>query len=315
MSMINCPKCGFFQPKDQYCASCGVNMEKWQAPKQPLWKKVAGNWMFQLSVLFIIIFVLILNDSFNEREPVQTLAETPRLRRKSLPPPEERDTLERVEGQSLETPAKKLEMSGAAKVEKFKAQPLGSLKEANKLQGAAAPLQKKISARIYFVPKNNIASILNFSSRVDENIGTLHKKSFENYRKKKKGWTSLDSISQSFEFNEPQTLFSGQSFTETGKNLGFYFQVTVLEEPGDTISFELKTWSELKPTTEGSETLSYEVSMKRKHALVLSQFAPKGLNFTEEEASFIDNARKLRPINSARFIEDFNDLILVLEIL
>jgi hypothetical protein len=32
--LVNCPKCGFSQPKDQYCANCGVNMQQFK-PKAP----------------------------------------------------------------------------------------------------------------------------------------------------------------------------------------------------------------------------------------------------------------------------------------
>ncbi len=32
--LVTCPKCGFRQPKDQYCASCGVNMTAYQPPQK-----------------------------------------------------------------------------------------------------------------------------------------------------------------------------------------------------------------------------------------------------------------------------------------
>ena len=32
-TMVDCPKCGFYQPKDQYCAKCGVDMYK--VPRNP----------------------------------------------------------------------------------------------------------------------------------------------------------------------------------------------------------------------------------------------------------------------------------------
>lgn len=32
--LVNCPKCGFSQPKDQYCANCGVDMQQFK-PKAP----------------------------------------------------------------------------------------------------------------------------------------------------------------------------------------------------------------------------------------------------------------------------------------
>lgn len=39
--MIHCPKCGFQQPVDTYCASCGVDMTKLPKPRPPLFKQPA----------------------------------------------------------------------------------------------------------------------------------------------------------------------------------------------------------------------------------------------------------------------------------
>lgn len=52
--LINCPRCGFQQPKDTYCAQCGVDMETYVPPTPPAWKRVVGSPIVQLSVLIII---------------------------------------------------------------------------------------------------------------------------------------------------------------------------------------------------------------------------------------------------------------------
>ncbi len=36
--LMNCPRCGFSQPKDQYCAQCGVDMEAFKPKAEPLLK-------------------------------------------------------------------------------------------------------------------------------------------------------------------------------------------------------------------------------------------------------------------------------------
>lgn len=41
--LINCPKCGFSQPKDSYCAKCGVDMEHFRPPKAPLFRRMWNN--------------------------------------------------------------------------------------------------------------------------------------------------------------------------------------------------------------------------------------------------------------------------------
>lgn len=49
--LINCPRCGFSQPKDQYCASCGVNIETYVPIKESPWKKIFSNTLAQVAVV------------------------------------------------------------------------------------------------------------------------------------------------------------------------------------------------------------------------------------------------------------------------
>jgi hypothetical protein len=53
--MVNCPRCGFSQPQDQYCASCGVDMLLYRPAKKALLKRVAGSTVFQVAVLGIVV--------------------------------------------------------------------------------------------------------------------------------------------------------------------------------------------------------------------------------------------------------------------
>jgi hypothetical protein len=50
--LVKCPKCGFDQPKDTYCASCGIEMESYRPVKVPLWKRVLKSPLFSL-ILFL----------------------------------------------------------------------------------------------------------------------------------------------------------------------------------------------------------------------------------------------------------------------
>lgn len=54
--LINCPRCGFSQPKDQYCASCGVDMEKYTPRKANPFEKLLSNTFFQ--VVLVVGFTL-----------------------------------------------------------------------------------------------------------------------------------------------------------------------------------------------------------------------------------------------------------------
>lgn len=52
--LINCPRCGFSQPKDQYCASCGVNIETYVPRKESVWSKIFSNTLSQVTVVVVI---------------------------------------------------------------------------------------------------------------------------------------------------------------------------------------------------------------------------------------------------------------------
>lgn len=52
--LVECPKCHFQQPKDQYCANCGVDMIAFRPAKKPFVKTLIGNSLFQLITISMI---------------------------------------------------------------------------------------------------------------------------------------------------------------------------------------------------------------------------------------------------------------------
>lgn len=51
--LINCPRCGFQQPEDKYCAQCGVDMETFKPNSPSLLKKIFSSLAIQISLLVI----------------------------------------------------------------------------------------------------------------------------------------------------------------------------------------------------------------------------------------------------------------------
>ncbi len=54
--MVNCRKCGFSQPEDQYCANCGVNMLNFKPEAVPLHRKILSHTGVQILLAVIAIF-------------------------------------------------------------------------------------------------------------------------------------------------------------------------------------------------------------------------------------------------------------------
>ncbi len=53
---MKCPRCGFTQPRDQYCAQCGLDISNYKPPKLSLFDRLTRNPLLQLAFVGLIIF-------------------------------------------------------------------------------------------------------------------------------------------------------------------------------------------------------------------------------------------------------------------
>jgi hypothetical protein len=58
--MITCPKCGFAQPEDRYCAKCGVDMESFKPSAPPLAKRILSSPILHILLAFVLVFIVII---------------------------------------------------------------------------------------------------------------------------------------------------------------------------------------------------------------------------------------------------------------
>lgn len=74
--MISCPKCGFEQPPDNYCARCGVNMSTYKPPAnaKSIGRQIlssGGFYMFLLaSVIAASVYMIFIRTSINQFEKI-----------------------------------------------------------------------------------------------------------------------------------------------------------------------------------------------------------------------------------------------------
>jgi hypothetical protein len=59
--LVNCPRCGFTQPQDKYCAQCGVDMETYRPPQPSFAKRILTNPALQISFVLLIAGLVGLN--------------------------------------------------------------------------------------------------------------------------------------------------------------------------------------------------------------------------------------------------------------
>lgn len=57
--LVNCPKCGFSQPKDHYCAKCGVDMDNFKPAAPSFWQEVFGHPALHIGVIAILVFLAV----------------------------------------------------------------------------------------------------------------------------------------------------------------------------------------------------------------------------------------------------------------
>jgi hypothetical protein len=57
--MMDCPRCGFTQPKDKYCASCGLDVDQFLAKPKPWWIRLGQNPNLHLTLLGLLVAVVV----------------------------------------------------------------------------------------------------------------------------------------------------------------------------------------------------------------------------------------------------------------
>ena len=78
--MVNCPKCGFSQPQDQYCASCGVNMDAFRARTRASKSLIQNPFVQVGSFAVILIATFVFVRSTNKSKPDRMAIDTPIIR-------------------------------------------------------------------------------------------------------------------------------------------------------------------------------------------------------------------------------------------
>lgn len=69
--MMTCPRCHFSQPKDRYCAQCGLDIDNYRPPQKPFFQRVFGDTLLQLTVILIVAALSGLYLYKNNRNEIQ----------------------------------------------------------------------------------------------------------------------------------------------------------------------------------------------------------------------------------------------------
>ena len=270
--------------------------------------------MFQLGILLLIVVAIVLRDSFFKeatRDFPTTVASTlDETEETSTNEPDVKLSVQRNETQSV--------AMESAQVQKVKPQAAAQKQAANTTTPVAAKpiLQKNVSAKIYLAPRNQIETLLSRGQKIEDGVGFIPKEVFNQFvQADKQNWRQTDAMKKTFDLNKPKLLFMGERITETDQNIGFYFEVTVFDTTDlNNISFEIKVWNELKINGKMDDPITYEFVLPLQSLAIIGGIAPRDLTFNEDERALFESSSSLQILNNESFIEDYSDILLVLEL-
>lgn len=169
--MMECPRCGFSQPKDRYCASCGLDVDSYLAKPKPIWVRLLQNPNFHLSLIgFLIVGVItwiMYSRSGLVRHHVEKLLDVPLSSREAGVPGEEpvaqpsRRTVEPTEAARPSGPA-----PAATEAASSTAAPAPAAKAAESKRDA-----RRVIVTYWEIPRDILANLLNTGERLTESSG------------------------------------------------------------------------------------------------------------------------------------------------
>lgn len=279
MAMVSCPKCGFTQPADQYCASCGIDMKAWRPREKPFFTRLVSSPVFQIVVVTLVVSVTfvymretrrrelaarvraieIARQAEEVEQEIQE-AQAPRPRVTSnastaAPPPPQPVAQARTQGvaaapqpqpapQGTETSASSnyAATSGADRIkQRFGLRDSSAGTGTQAAATASAPTSVQIT--FYEMDRNLAVTLMqNATQSTGEGTLSLGVVGTIETRLKQQPARSLDSASQTLQVNQPALIFKGARDQATGANVGFTLQINpvALDEAGAHVQIDLQ---------------------------------------------------------------------------
>ncbi len=340
--IVNCPKCGFSQPKDRYCANCGVDTEAYRPKEVPLSSRVMKNWMFQAAVLIVAIatglsFLRVQHErdleDFSDLArplPQQTTLEAP------PPPPPPPPPIEEVQpqAQAVVTPpplsAQPLPVALATRgalpptaANRLRAVPT---RAANARAGGSnsESVFTQIDLVYAEVPATVVGNLVAGSRMIEAdavsagvypNIAPLMRQLATAGAQRVRGLRVLESARNlSVQINQPIITFKGTRDSGIDRNLGLTSQIipTGMDENG--LHFQIEVQRTLRqPGTTGVQEFSYqaEITLTKGAGAFIYGLIPRGLD-ARERGSYA-NAGVLKIMASPDFQDSFSEFVLFIE--
>lgn len=341
--MVNCPKCGFSQPQDQYCAKCGVDMVTFRPVAKPLFTRLILNTTFQVSVLaFVALGGGLYVRQANREKLARTIAETPIAR------DAEQQETELAAAQADENSKASLRQTVSASITdsngKSKAElevaavPLetaaatsfvASSAPVSPPSGSAAPpplgtrsaFAPASNLRVYFIEaQRGLISSLLSDARQTSSDGTFSYGVVANLERRLKAshaWQSLDtSGEQALHLNQPNVIFKGTRDQNSGQNLGFTIQVIPLSHDENGTHLQIDANRVLRDQANGLDSFDFplpeSVTLQRNSSFLLTGALPHRALYDSEERLY-RSVNVLKSMGNEQFRAGQTDVAIVIE--
>lgn len=338
--MLNCPRCGFSQPQDQYCASCGVDMQAFRPAKKAVLKRLAGSMVFQIGVLAVVVLVAFsfagrLQDQeraqrrteiesaqttqvVSRRVPVDNAAKSEMA--STSPPPSQQATATAAAlalsaapkaGPSQTTPG----AAGSASPSAQLALADDAAKPAAAAKSAETPAQ---SVQITFAAVSRAALAELIAAGSPATLGPVSVGVLGDISKRMQALRSteyfevLDSSSQQLKNKQPAQFLGGQREETTGQFLGLAFEVALSESVvGD---YQIHGWHYLREgmgVQETSIALPDNLSIPKGSAAFIVGALPA--RTSEQDRRFYDPIKVLHIFASEPFKNGLTELLVIIQ--
>ena len=276
--MVNCPKCGFSQPQDQYCAKCGVDMTVFRPVAKPLLSQILGSTIVQIAALAIVGLAVLFYIRHQNQERARLIAETPIARdaeaqETALAAAQLNGTTgggvsnpTETTGTPIDTPEETAPTSASARQAPIQTSPAPSAAPFQAAQvpsptplppgvsptppataaGVRAALSPATQLRVAFIegPRTFLNALLNDATQVAVDGPILYGvvSNLDQRLRASRGWTTLDSAGGlKLQINQPNVVFKGTRDQASGQNVGFTAQIIPLtrDEVGTHVQIDL----------------------------------------------------------------------------
>ncbi|MBC87024.1 MAG: hypothetical protein CL677_07570 [Bdellovibrionaceae bacterium] len=321
--MVQCQKCGFSQPKDRFCANCGIDMDAYEPPEKTISEEVKSNRTIHFIVVLILLLIgggLFYKQIQKGKDPRGNTSDSlfERITKRTNPEPTVVDT----DNTSSENFAAEESASQLNETKGLTAA-TSQIVDPNSQDSTAESTTPTPPQRVqYSFALVNTAFLEQAMSRGSNQAGELNiyslpsanNKPFISEARDSNELVELDGgRGANFDLNTPTTLAFTFTNPETQEDSGLSIEVSADAFEGDQIQWTVKVFANLVSADGNLFTLSSEdlVTSEGKSQVVIFGILPRAV-FSEEDLSQFEGS-PLQALGSEEFLNGDAEAVLIIE--